>query len=47
MTFAAAELERLPAHLHQLDEAPPYPIVVAPALRELAAAVDREKPASD
>lgn len=44
---AVAELERLPALLHRLDEAPPYPIVVAPALRELAAAVDREKPASD
>jgi nicotinate phosphoribosyltransferase len=43
---AAAELERLPAHLRRLDEAPPYPVAIAPALRELAAAVDRETPAS-
>jgi nicotinate phosphoribosyltransferase len=43
---AAAELERLPAQLRRLDEAPPYPVAIAPALRELAAAVDRETPAS-
>lgn len=39
---AAAELARLPAHLRGLSEAPPYPVAVAPALEELARAVDRE-----
>lgn len=39
---AAAELARLPPHLRDLQEAPAYPVAVAPALRELAAAVDRD-----
>ena len=39
---AAAELARLPPHLRDLREAPAYPVAVAPALRELAAAVDRD-----
>ena len=39
---AAAELARLPPHLRDLQEAPAYPVAVAPALRELASAVDRD-----
>ncbi len=39
---AADELARLPSPLRRLEHAPPYPVVVAPALRELAMAVDRE-----
>jgi nicotinate phosphoribosyltransferase len=39
---AAAELERLPPALRRLDPAPPYPVEIAPALRELAEQVDRE-----
>ncbi|OGI46888.1 MAG: nicotinate phosphoribosyltransferase [Candidatus Muproteobacteria bacterium RBG_16_65_34] len=39
---ATAELARLPAHLRDLSEAPPYPVTIAPALRELAQAVDRD-----
>ncbi len=37
---ARRELARLPEALRGLDPAPPYPVVVAPALRALAAAVD-------
>jgi len=39
-THAAAELERLPAPLRDLDEAPSYPVNVHDALRTLAADVD-------
>ena len=38
---AAEQLQRLPRHLRELEDAPPYPVTVAPALRELAVAVDR------
>ena len=38
---AAEQLQRLPRHLRALEDAPPYPVSVAPALRELAMAVDR------
>lgn len=38
---AAAQLASLPAHLRRLDTEPPYPVTVAPALTELADAVDR------
>jgi nicotinate phosphoribosyltransferase len=38
---AAAELARLPTALRSLDEAPAYPVEIAPALRRLAAEVDR------
>jgi nicotinate phosphoribosyltransferase len=37
----AGELARLPADLRRIEPAGPYPIEVSPALRELAAAVDR------
>ncbi len=37
---AAAELARLPDRLRALDEAAPYPVEVAPALRRLAAEID-------
>jgi nicotinate phosphoribosyltransferase len=37
---AAEQLQRLPPHLRELEDAPPYPVTVAPALRELAVAVD-------
>ncbi|MBI3777610.1 MAG: nicotinate phosphoribosyltransferase [Gammaproteobacteria bacterium] len=39
---AADELARLPLPLRQLEHAPPHLVAVAPALRELAMAVDRE-----
>lgn len=39
---AAIELARLPEALRVLRETPPYPVTVAPALHELALAVDRE-----
>ncbi len=39
---AAGELRRLPAPLRDLRDSPPYPVTVAPALHELAMAVDRE-----
>jgi nicotinate phosphoribosyltransferase len=39
---AAEELGRLPPSLRELRDSPPYPVTVAPALRELAMAVDRE-----
>jgi len=38
---AAAELARLPGALRGLEEAPAYPVEIAPALRRLAAEVDR------
>ncbi|GAO37514.1 nicotinate phosphoribosyltransferase [Sulfuricella sp. T08] len=39
---AASELERLPRHLRQLETSSlPYTVEIAPALRELAAAIDR------
>ncbi|MCR4331713.1 MAG: hypothetical protein NUV34_03260, partial [Sulfuricaulis sp.] len=38
---AAEQLQRLPRRLRELEDAPPYPVSVAPALRELAVAVDR------
>jgi len=37
---ARAQLARLPAHLRALKDSPPYPVVVAQAVKELAAAVD-------
>ena len=37
---AQAQLVRLPAHLRALKDAPPYPVTVAPAIKDLAAAVD-------
>jgi len=39
---AAEELGRLPPFLHELRDSPPYPVSIAPALHELAMAVDRE-----
>lgn len=36
-----AQLERLPPALRALEPAPPYPVAIAPALRALAAEVDR------
>lgn len=38
---AAAELARLPEALRGLDPAPPYPVEVSPALRDLTAEADR------
>lgn len=38
---ATDELRRLPPHLRQLKEAPPYPVTIAQPLRDLAMAVDR------
>jgi len=38
---AAEQLQRLPRRLRELEDAPPCPVSVAPALRELAVAVDR------
>jgi nicotinate phosphoribosyltransferase len=38
---AAEQLQRLPHRLRELEDAPPYPVTVAPALRELAVAVNR------
>ena len=38
---AARELARLPGHLKRLETAPPYRVDIAPALRDLAEAVDR------
>jgi hypothetical protein len=39
--LAAAQLERLPAHLKRLASAPAYPVQVAEPLRALAREVDR------
>ena len=39
---AKSELARLPERLRALDAAEPYPVAIAPALRELAAEVDRQ-----
>jgi nicotinate phosphoribosyltransferase len=39
---AAAELARLPQASRSLDDAPPYPVTIAPALRALADAVDAQ-----
>jgi len=39
--LAQAQLAALPAALRRLDPAPPYPVTIAPALRALAAEVDR------
>ena len=38
---AAAELACLPEHLRRLEVEPPYPVTIAPSLRDLATAVDR------
>jgi nicotinate phosphoribosyltransferase len=38
----AAQLRQLPPPLRALADAPPYPVVIAPALKALAAAVDRD-----
>jgi nicotinate phosphoribosyltransferase len=38
---ATAELGRLPSNLRELEVQPPYPVGVAPALQQLAEAVDR------
>ncbi len=37
----AAELKRLPAHLKRLANGPHYPVTIAPALQQMAQAVDR------
>ncbi|MFY9268309.1 MAG: nicotinate phosphoribosyltransferase [Candidatus Manganitrophaceae bacterium] len=39
---AADELARLPERLRRLDEAPPYPVRIAPNLQKLAQAVDAQ-----
>jgi nicotinate phosphoribosyltransferase len=39
---ARSELARLPERLRALDDAEPYPVEIAPALRRLAAEVDRQ-----
>jgi hypothetical protein len=39
------ELERLPRHFRLLETEPAYPVEIAPALRALAAAVDRRESA--
>jgi len=39
---ASRNLQRLPAQMSALEEAPAYPVEIAPALRELAAAVDAQ-----
>jgi nicotinate phosphoribosyltransferase len=41
--LAAAELERLPRHFRRLETEPAYPVEIAPALRVMAAAVDRRE----
>lgn len=38
--YARAQLERLPVGVRRLDDADPYPVEIAPALRRLAADVD-------
>ncbi len=38
---AAEQLQRLPRRFRELEDAPPYPVTIAPALRDLAVAVDR------
>jgi nicotinate phosphoribosyltransferase len=42
-TLAAQQLGRLPARLQAFTAADPYPLKVAPALRELALAVDEQR----
>jgi nicotinate phosphoribosyltransferase len=37
---AALELSRLPEHLERLEDRPPYPVEIAPAVKELAQEVD-------
>ena len=39
---ARAELTRLPEPLRALDDADPYPVEIAPALRDLAAEIDAQ-----
>ena len=39
---ATSELARLPEHLRRLRADPPYPVSIAPALQDLAKAVDRQ-----
>ncbi len=39
---AAAQLASLPEHLRRLQEDPPYPVTIAPALQDLAEAVDSQ-----
>ncbi len=41
--FAAQQIGRLPVHLRALTAADPYPVRVAPALQELARAVDEQR----
>jgi nicotinate phosphoribosyltransferase len=43
----AAELARLPPALRALPSAPPYPVVVSPALRDLARRVDLHRETLD
>jgi len=38
----AAQLQSLPPHLRQLGTEPPYPVVIAPAVQELASLVDEQ-----
>jgi nicotinate phosphoribosyltransferase len=39
---AACELARLPAHLRALKTKPAYPVQIAPALRNLTTALNRD-----
>jgi hypothetical protein len=41
--FAAQQIGRLPVRLRSLTEFAPYPVQVAPALHELARAVDERR----
>jgi nicotinate phosphoribosyltransferase len=43
----AEGLAALPAHLRSLETSPPYPVVIAPALRAIAASVDSARSLDD
>jgi nicotinate phosphoribosyltransferase len=43
--LVATQLARLPARLRTLEQAPPYEVRIAPALQELAQALDQNEPA--
>ena len=43
---AASELARLPEYLQRLEEAPPYPVTIVPALHTLANSVDKDTSAA-
>jgi nicotinate phosphoribosyltransferase len=42
---ASGELARLPEHLRQLADEPPYPVTLAPAVHELTRQIDQRSPA--